>query len=78
MEETELIEQIKDHKEKAYTVFIDLHKEMIFRICLGFVNGKEDAEHLACNSDGLNNHRPDGRLGFFRNKDRVTGIQRVL
>ncbi len=46
MTEAELIEQIKNHEKKAYGVFIDLHKEMVFRICLSFVNGKEDAEEL--------------------------------
>jgi RNA polymerase sigma-70 factor, ECF subfamily len=46
MEETELIEQIINHEEKACRVFIDLHKDMVFRICMSFVNNKEDAEEL--------------------------------
>jgi len=46
MEETELIEQIKNREEKAFTIFIDLHKDMVFRICLSFAHNKEDAEEL--------------------------------
>jgi RNA polymerase sigma-70 factor (ECF subfamily) len=46
MEETELIEQIKNHEEKAYGIFIGLHKDVVFRICMSFVNSREDAEEL--------------------------------
>lgn len=46
MEEYEIIEQIKLKNETAYRLFIDQHKDMVFRICHGFVNNKEDAEEL--------------------------------
>jgi RNA polymerase sigma-70 factor (ECF subfamily) len=46
MEEHQLIEQIKQRDENACRRFIDLHKDMVFRICLGFFNNKEDAEEL--------------------------------
>jgi RNA polymerase sigma factor (sigma-70 family) len=46
MEETDLIEQIKNREEKAFTIFIDLYKDMVFRICLSFAQNKEDAEEL--------------------------------
>lgn len=46
MEEHQLIEQIKQQDENACRRFIDLHKDMVFRICLGFVNNREDAEEL--------------------------------
>jgi RNA polymerase sigma factor (sigma-70 family) len=46
MEEAKLIEQIKNREEKAFTIFIDLYKDMVFRICLSFAHNKEDAEEL--------------------------------
>lgn len=46
MKDTELIEQIIHREEKACRTFISSHKDMVYRICLGFVNNKEDAEEL--------------------------------
>jgi len=46
MEEEELIGKILNHEDKAFRIFIDLHKDMVFRLCLSFVNSKEDAEEL--------------------------------
>ena len=46
MEENEFIAQIEQREENACRQFVGLHKDMVFRICLGFVNNKEDAEEL--------------------------------
>jgi len=46
MNELEIIEKIKQGKSEYFKEFVDKYKNMVFRICFGFVKNKEDAEDI--------------------------------
>ena len=43
----EIIEEIKQGKSEYFKELVDKYKNMVFRICFGFVKNKEDAEDIA-------------------------------
>ncbi|NVM01446.1 MAG: sigma-70 family RNA polymerase sigma factor, partial [Candidatus Helarchaeota archaeon] len=47
MNELEIIEEIKQDKSEYFKELVDKYKNMVFRICFGFVKNKEDAEDIA-------------------------------
>jgi len=47
MNDTEkLIKKIKQGSQESFRELVDAYKEMVFRICYGFVKSKEDAEDI--------------------------------
>jgi RNA polymerase sigma factor (sigma-70 family) len=46
MTDTDLLSQLKNRDENTCRSFIDQYKERVFRLCLSFVNNREDAEEL--------------------------------
>jgi RNA polymerase sigma-70 factor, ECF subfamily len=46
MTEEELIEQLINRDENACRTIISQHKEMVFRLCISFINSREDAEEI--------------------------------
>ena len=46
MNEKEIIEQIKQGNREAFKELVDEYKDMVFKVCFGFVKNKEDAEDI--------------------------------
>ncbi|MBU1009309.1 MAG: RNA polymerase sigma factor [Bacteroidetes bacterium] len=47
MNERELISEIREGNSRQYRLLVAKYQQMIFRVCRGFVDQKEDAEDLA-------------------------------
>ncbi len=47
MEEQELIEHLRLGDQKSYALLIDMHKDMVYSVCLSFVPNTQDAEDLS-------------------------------
>jgi RNA polymerase sigma-70 factor (ECF subfamily) len=46
MQEQDLITQLLDRKEEAYRYCLDKHQDHIYKVCVGFLHSKEDAEDI--------------------------------
>lgn len=46
MQEHELIQKLCERDETAFRFLIDKYRQQLFRVCIGFVHDKEDAEDL--------------------------------
>ena len=46
MNEKEIIEQIKEGDHESFKELVEEYKEMVFKVCFGFVKNKEDAEDI--------------------------------
>lgn len=47
MQETELIQQLKEGRESAFRRLVEAHKDRVYNTCLGFLHNPEDAEDTA-------------------------------
>jgi len=46
MDDIELIKRLKQGDREAFKVLVDSHKDMVYKICYGFVKNKEDTEDI--------------------------------
>ena len=47
MGEQELVKRILEGDEKAFRLFVDIHKVMVVNTCYAFLHNREEAEDIA-------------------------------
>jgi len=46
MKESELIERVKENDDKAFKIFYEIYKDMVYNICFRMLNNRQDAEDI--------------------------------